>query len=116
MTPRARSWLLALAVVAAGGCGGDGTHETAALAPEPAVTSQDRLPDVAESVESEARRASEAERSHQACRAQIAQSCIQASLRSEAICRLARCESVAGLWVLRIPHEEVEQDLRRRGY
>lgn len=115
MNPRARPWLVALAALAAGGCDGGGARETAPRAAEPAMATQDRLPDVAASAASEAGQAAEAERSRQACRVQIARFCMQASLHSDAMCRLARCEPVAGLWVLRIPQEQVERDLRRRG-
>ena len=101
------------------GCGGRdrvapvGAGERAAHA----VASQDRLPPAVASTPASVAAEDEAEaRSREACRHWIAMTCVQASLRSEAICRLARCEQVAGFWIAKVPHEQVEEDLRRRGY
>lgn len=95
--------------VAAAGPGGDAGAHAAAL--------QDRLPPMGPSPPGAAAADDTVGAlSHDACRSWIATSCVQASLRSEAICRLARCEQVAGFWVVEIPHEQVEEDLRRRGY
>lgn len=97
------------------GCGGEARPDDDAGA-HPAA-SQDRLPPIGPSPPgAAAANDAVAALSHDACRSWIATSCVQASLRSEAICRLARCEQVAGFWVVEIPHEQVEEDLRRRGY
>lgn len=82
-----------------------------------AAASQDRLPPTVPAVAGSAAADDAVEAlSRDACRHRIATTCVQASLHSEAVCRLARCEPVAGFWVLKIPHERVEEDLRRRGY
>ncbi|MCW5957031.1 MAG: hypothetical protein KIT61_10630 [Pyrinomonadaceae bacterium] len=113
------SVLLALLLPSAG-CGGEARVAAADLGGDAGATlvaSQDRLPPMDPSLPGPAvGDEAVAALSHDACRSWIATTCTQASLRSEAICRLARCEQVAGFWVVQIPHAQVEEDLRRRGY
>ena len=121
MTATTRWFACALAFVAMlpVGCGGNrvaaaGADDGRAVQ---AATSQDHLPPIAAPASGSVAVDAAAEaRSRDACRHWIATTCMQASLHSEAMCRLARCEQVAGFWVLKIPRERIEEDLRRRGY
>ncbi len=101
-------------VLAVAGCGAAGEAATVApVASDEAVLapSQDRLPAQAP-VATGAGDAAAREHARDACAGRIAQYCMQASLHSEAMCRVARCEEVAGFWVLVAPQARVDKELR----
>lgn len=110
---------LMLAAVLLAGCGGEravATDAESAVAAH-AAASQDRLPPLASSPADTAAADDTVEAlTRDACEHWIATTCVQASLRSEAICRLARCEQVSGVWTVNIPHEQVDAEMRRLGY
>ena len=101
-------------VLAVAGCGAAGEAATVVpVASDDAMPtpSQDRLP-AAAPVAAQADGAAARERGREACTGRIAQYCMQASLHSEAMCRVARCEEVAGFWVLVAPQARVDKELR----
>lgn len=109
-----------LALLLSSGCGEhrpfDAPIVAHALGESAAMPSQDRLPG-ARAPTAEARVAADPdEAGEQACRTQIRWLCTQASIQSEAQCRVASCTRVAGFWILHIPQAQVEDALSRRGY